>query len=153
MWYLKGLTFLILRDLELGVPVNDIVLRYNTISISAIYKIAKRNNIQLPTPERLTDEEKKEHKKQMDATQHVKKMQTKREQEFIFERPDIPSPDLPLVAMQSKGLGACNSSWIYAQSNKYSNAKEHIATQYKYGLKCPVSKVKHKGIRVSKGTQ
>lgn len=131
---MKGLTVMILKDLRMGTHVNDIVMKYKTISSSAVYKIAKRNNIQLPSPECLTEEEKKDHKKQTDATQNIKKMQLKKEREFKFERPDIPMPELPTVAMESKGLGACNLSWVYATSQKRSSTKEHIETQFKFGL-------------------
>lgn len=127
---MKGLTRIIVQDLEQGLSVNQIVLKNPSVNPSAIYKIAKRNNIPVSSPERLSDEEKKAHKKQADAAHHAKKIQIKRDAEFDFERPDIPMPELPMTAMKCRGLGAFNSSWIFREGNRLSPINKTIVISH-----------------------
>lgn len=132
---MKGLTVVILQDLENGTPVGEISKKFN-LTLQAVYKLAKQHNIKT-SPKLLSKDEKKAHKKQADAQQYLKKKNIKQELDYMYERPDIPMPDLPLVACKNSGLGACNLSWVFSQENKKSSTKEHKETQHKYGLKTP----------------
>ncbi|OCZ51350.1 helix-turn-helix domain-containing protein [Dehalobacter sp. TeCB1] len=132
---MKGLTVVILSDLKQGKPVEEISNKFN-LSLQAVYKLAKQYNIKT-SPRLLSADEKKANKKQTDAQYYLKKRKLRQELDYLYERPDIPMPDLPPVACKNSGLGACNLSWVFSQENKKSSAKEHKETQHKYGLKTP----------------
>lgn len=122
--YMKGSTRLILNDLESKIPISTIAAKY-MISEDAIRKIARKYDKSLPPRAVISEEERKERKRQADMRRY----------KLHKDRPDIPLPQLPIVAAKLGALGSLNTSWILKQGNKRSSEKESKQTQIKFGLR------------------
>jgi len=115
---MKGTTYMALSELKRGASVEEIAEKYK-ISKSAVYKLAKKYDCKLPEPKYLSPSEKKERRKAIDK----RKNQRKAELRYLFERPDIPMPPVPLVAAKRTGLANYNALWILDQSYKLEKGK------------------------------
>jgi len=125
--FLTGRVFMIKQDLLNGMSVSDISLKYG-VTTSAIYQVAKRYSITLPLLKNVSQEEKKAKKKIADANRYNKEKENK------LNRPDIPMPQLPVVATKFGALSSLNTAWIINQGYKKTSVNDFGKTQRRYGL-------------------
>lgn len=119
VFVMNGETPLIIKDLNLGLSVKEISLKYKKSECN-IRAIAKRHNIVIKRvkqsekdKERLDDRERYNSKERM--------------------RPDIAMPELPFRAAKFGSFGKLTGAWPLKEGSR-KGKKNDVAAQIKYGL-------------------
>jgi len=120
-----GQTCMIIKDLKNSMSVKVISYKYS-VSVSAVYQLAKKHNIPM---EQISEDERKEKKKIADA------LRNKEKREKCLLDPNTAMPQLPMTSAKFGPLSVLNGSWITGQGNKRSSVKGNKDTQIRYGLK------------------
>lgn len=119
---MSGETPLIIRDLQIGLSIKEISIKYQK-SESNIRAIARRHNIVIKKP-KLTEEERKNKKRLADRERYNSRERMGR---------DIDMPILPFQAAKFGSLGKLTEAWALKDAT-HRGKKNDIAAQIRYGL-------------------